>query len=227
LHESAAAPVPKRLNVTVLSAPYAKFGVTQGAFVCSGDYTLMVISKAWPSWAFDTLPMGFELAYIIFSDFNWLKISKQFFPYTKLFLLKDILMDPQWEVTADVIVSDINPPSDFHLWCRVKYAFIGRHPIRHTNSIPVQFLYHPLFMTHSQSGWVTDGHWTLNVYLHQRFKWQPSFLPVTTLRDLSSVIKVTTGHGLPCPPPPELPTPFSYEFRPGTYHGSGLFPFEC
>jgi hypothetical protein len=213
------------LRLSTEPASYTKYGLTYGSLTFLPKYSLIILSKTWPSWAFGVSSAGFQLRCVVLLDPAWTVMCLKFLPRDQILLYKDFVKDVHCHWTADVIVSDIDPPVVFNLWGRVNYIYVGRQGVRHHQSIPSGFNYHFLSTSHVESGGVTDGHWTLRFYLNSNISWYPSNFPSLACRDLSSIINSTVSHGLPCPPPPPLTNLAVHQLRPNTFHGGGLFPF--
>jgi hypothetical protein len=215
----------KRLQLAISADPYSKYGVTTGQAQFSSGYTIIVISKHWPSWCFGLKACGCTLRALILMDKTWLAVCKRLLPPSLVLLYTEFLLDQACAIVADIVISDIDLPASFNLWRRVKYIYISRQGIRRCTTIPVSFIPHFVSLTHLECGGVTTGQWKLRFYIKSDYTWDHSRRPICAQRDLSSIINSTTGHGYPCQPPPLLPHLHDFEIRPRTYHGHGLFPF--
>ena len=224
-------PEAKRLRVGVDFTSYSKYGVTRGCVgfdKLSDRVAMIVVAKGWPSWVVVAEAAGFSVVALVLLELTWKTWCKNNLKGVEIFTYDEFISDASCFYRADVVISDVDPPSGFQLWNRVEGLYIGRRSVRHPKSVPQSFSFNRFEFSHVKGGGVSDGVWGLNFYVNESYRWCLDLLPIVAMRDMSGVINSTAGYGLSCVPPPKITErmPKVRMLRPRTYHGGGLFPFN-
>jgi hypothetical protein len=213
----------------VVSAPYAKYGVTSRQLKSpkTGHRSCIVLSRGWPSWFWAAKCRGFDVKLILLDDARWKSVIRQNSPSTEVWT---------WNEIEDVTWGSVNTVfSDYDLGGKLKplWDYVSNHVVltKAARSPPPSWSHFKQQMHHFQYGGVTDGCWWVHVYLARAFGVSRGILvKEQDKRDLSTVLDSMVSSGRPCAAPKSViitNPPKVIEVRPGTFHSCGLIPWNA